>query len=97
MEITFRKCGAGDLNALHALSCQTFSDAFAHLNTPENMKRYLNGAFHPDKLADEIKTRSRALIFCTRTAHWPVISNATRTRRRRMFSIRPGWRSSGSM
>ena len=63
MEITFRKCVAGDLHALHALSCQTFSDAFAHLNTPDNMARYLNGAFHPDKLASELENAQSRFDF----------------------------------
>ena len=61
--LCFGECGAGDLHTLHALSCQTFSDAFAHLNTPENMKRYLKGAFHPDKLADELKNAQSHFCF----------------------------------
>ncbi len=54
MQYHIRACTPDDLPALRQLSRQTFCDAFAYLNTPENMEAYLNKAFNEDTLLAEL-------------------------------------------
>ncbi|WP_184544324.1 GNAT family N-acetyltransferase [Mucilaginibacter sp. FT3.2] len=48
------RVGTGDVNALKEIGINTFNEAFAHLNTPENMAHYLNAAFTDQKLLEEV-------------------------------------------
>jgi ribosomal protein S18 acetylase RimI-like enzyme len=50
----FIKVDMQNIQALKAIGIQTFNEAFAHLNTPENMADYLATAFADEKLADEV-------------------------------------------
>ena len=45
MKLNIRECTIGDMDTLHDLSCQTFYDAFSSMNTPANMRAYLETAF----------------------------------------------------
>jgi ribosomal protein S18 acetylase RimI-like enzyme len=45
----------GDLAVLRALSVDTFTAAFGHLNTPENMAEYCARSFGEDALRDQMK------------------------------------------
>ena len=54
MKAIIRKCTATDLEILRELSIRTYYETFAHLNTEENMQKYLEDAFHVDKLCDEL-------------------------------------------
>ena len=48
------RIGLGQADALRRLAIDTYSDTFAHLNTPENLQAYLDSAFHPDRVAAEL-------------------------------------------
>ena len=50
----FIKVDMQNIQDLKAIGIQTFNEAFAHLNTPENMNDYLATAFADEKLADEV-------------------------------------------
>jgi GNAT superfamily N-acetyltransferase len=51
---SIREAKPGDAALLADLGTRAFSQAFAGLNTPENMALYLAGAFSPRKQADEL-------------------------------------------
>ena len=61
----YRKCGAEDLSALRRISCETFTAAFAHLNTPEDMAAHVNGAFAEEKLKRELECPDSSFWFLT--------------------------------
>jgi diamine N-acetyltransferase len=44
-----------DLENLVDLSRKVFYDSFNHMNTPENMKEYMDRAFNADQLLSELK------------------------------------------
>jgi diamine N-acetyltransferase len=52
--VTIRYATAADNVLLAELGAQTFHNAFAGANKPENMAAYLASAFHPDKQAAEL-------------------------------------------
>lgn len=54
MEPVLRKCNLSDLDVLRRFSRQMFKDTFAHMNTPEAMRAYLNRAFDRDRLRGEL-------------------------------------------
>ena len=58
-----RRCGAGDIETLRALSLDTFSAAFGHLNTPENMKAYCEQAFGEAALRRQMETPGSSFWF----------------------------------
>jgi diamine N-acetyltransferase len=53
-----------DLFLLQELSLRTFHDAFAHVNTEDNMKSYVTSAFHPEKLQRELANPASKFFFC---------------------------------
>ncbi|MGI6686446.1 MAG: GNAT family N-acetyltransferase [Bacillota bacterium] len=53
----------GDLVTLRELSCKTYSDTFGHMNTPSNMKDYLEHAYDIDKLRDELSNSNSTFYF----------------------------------
>ena len=53
MKHTIRECTLNDIHNLHDLSCKTYHETFRHMNTPSNMKAYLEQAFDLNKLRDE--------------------------------------------
>ncbi|HIX49106.1 MAG TPA: hypothetical protein H9981_08895 [Candidatus Mediterraneibacter caccavium] len=44
-DIFLKKCTEADVDILRSLLSKTFSETFAHMNTPENMELYLSQAF----------------------------------------------------
>ena len=63
MDLYFRKCTLNDLPALQALSRSTYDVTFRHLNTPENMASYLDGAFSAEKLRAELADAESEFTF----------------------------------
>lgn len=54
MNLFLRPCAADDLSALQALSRSTFEETFGPLNTPENMRAYMDGAYDAEQLRSEL-------------------------------------------
>lgn len=63
MTIMMKKCTIEDLRVLQEISYETFKDTFGDLNTPENMKSYLERAFHLEKLEQELTNAGSAFFF----------------------------------
>lgn len=63
MRLVFRQCVIDDLHALRELSRKTFSETFGHMNTPSNMKAYLEQAFNIDKLRGELSNGDSSFYF----------------------------------
>ncbi|HHW00964.1 MAG TPA: GNAT family N-acetyltransferase [Clostridiaceae bacterium] len=63
MKLVFRECVMDDLFTLRELSCKTFGDTFGHMNTPSNMKAYLERAYNIDKLCGELSNSNSAFYF----------------------------------
>ena len=61
--IIFRKCTLKDLRTLKEFSIKTYYDSFAHLNTEEDMKAYLDKAFADDKLISELSNPESEFYF----------------------------------
>lgn len=61
--IHIQKLNLAQLPALKALSRQTFSDAFAKDNTPEDMQAYLNTAFNDEQLSAELSNPQSEFYF----------------------------------
>ena len=53
-EISIRRATLADADLLAELGARTFSETFAHLNTPEDMDAYLSEAFTAARLCDEL-------------------------------------------
>lgn len=66
MTVTLKKCGIEDLAALQAIGIETFTDTFAAHNTLEDMKDYLDKAYNPEKLKQELSTEGSTfcLLYC---------------------------------
>ncbi len=62
MTITIRIASASDASALTQLGARTFRDTFEDSNTPEDMARYLAGAFTPEQQAAEIADPSGIVL-----------------------------------
>ncbi|MGW8821298.1 GNAT family N-acetyltransferase [Paenibacillus lautus] len=54
MTITIEKCTIKDLGLLQEISIKTFNETFKDQNSPENMKAYLDKAFHLNQLEKEL-------------------------------------------
>ena len=52
--ISIRQGNPADSEALALLGASSFSDAFAALNHPEDIKAYVDGAFSPTQIASEL-------------------------------------------
>lgn len=61
--ITIRKASLSDLEILQILSRQTFFEAFATDNTPEDMQNYLDKSFNDQQLTKELKNPHSAFYF----------------------------------
>lgn len=59
-DIFLKKCTETDVDILRSLLTKTFSDTFAHLNTPENMELYLNQAFAREQILEELENQDSA-------------------------------------
>ena len=54
MSAGIRQCGLEDLEALRNISIETFRETFGSQNSPENLNAYLEKAFSPDRLKEEM-------------------------------------------
>ncbi len=63
MKLIFRECGVEDLVTLHKLSCKTYSDTFGSMNTPANLKAYLEEAYDMSKLRAELSDHNSSFYF----------------------------------
>jgi len=63
MVLKLVQCEIDDLEALRELSYRTYNDTFGSMNTPENMKVYLDKAFDINKLRDELLNSSSWFYF----------------------------------
>ena len=52
--LIFQKATQEDLISLQAIAQKTFKEAFAHMNTPENMNHYLRESLSLEKLTAEL-------------------------------------------
>lgn len=70
-DISIRRATPEDAELLARLGEQTFSETFAHLNTPEDMEAYLTSAFTPARLAGELAD-PRALFWVAEVGGEPA-------------------------
>ncbi|MFJ7849188.1 GNAT family N-acetyltransferase [Peribacillus sp. NPDC097206] len=63
MTIHIRKCTLEDLPLLQEIGRETFNETFKDLNSPENMKVYLEGAFNLNQLETELFNPSSEFFF----------------------------------
>ena len=63
MSIILRSCTSKDIHTLRELSIKTYYETFAHLNTPDNMKAYLDKAFEINKLRHELDDHNSSFYF----------------------------------
>lgn len=61
--ITIRKCTMDDLKDLQDISYRTYNETFSHLNTAENMRKYLEKSFSCDKLHNELLNGASSFYF----------------------------------
>ena len=65
MEYCIRPCMPDDLPVLQELSRRTFFEAFADVNTPEDMELYLAQAYNTQKLQTELLHKDCYFFFIT--------------------------------
>ena len=63
MKLEIRECNLNDLFILREFSYRTFNDTFRHMNTPSNMRAYLEKAFDISKLQDELSNKDSLFYF----------------------------------
>ena len=63
MGLLFRQCIHSDIYVLRDFSYRTFSETFAHINTQDDMKAYLNKAFDIEKLSAELLNKNSSFYF----------------------------------
>ena len=63
MEITIRQCQASELEVLRNMAIQTYESTFRSLNTPANMKAYLEEAFNVQRLQGELNNPNSTFFF----------------------------------
>ncbi len=63
MEFAFRQCMPDDAHTLHDISCRTYHETFAHMNTPSSMEAYLEKAFDINKLRRELSDSNSLFYF----------------------------------
>lgn len=56
MTIQLKQATIADLETLRTIGIETFTDTFGQFNTPENMQAYLNKAYAPALLQQELTT-----------------------------------------
>lgn len=59
-DIFLKKCTEADADEVRTLLAKTFSETFAHMNTPENMELYLNQAFDRERILEELRNQDSA-------------------------------------
>jgi ribosomal protein S18 acetylase RimI-like enzyme len=65
LDIEIKGCAAGDLTGLRSFARRAFCDTFAAMNTPENIKKYINAVFGMSRMKQELadKDTSFYLLF----------------------------------
>ncbi|MBA2937527.1 GNAT family N-acetyltransferase [Paenibacillus sp. CGMCC 1.16610] len=63
MTIHIKQCTLEELGLLQEISIETFTETFKHQNSPENMRAYLEKAFHPKQLEKELSNISSEFYF----------------------------------
>lgn len=63
--IRITQCGIENINALQAISRQTFFETFKESNTEHDMNDYLDHAYSIDQLTDEISNNNSKFFFLT--------------------------------
>ena len=63
--ISIHPVSSSDLKILVDLSRKFFFDSFNHMNTPDNMKEYMDRAFNPDQLLSELRNSMSEFYFIT--------------------------------
>jgi ribosomal protein S18 acetylase RimI-like enzyme len=63
--ITLRALSTADVETLQAIGVQSFTEAFAHLNNPEDFRAYLDKAFHTEQLRSELANLSSSFFLAT--------------------------------
>ncbi|WP_213424227.1 GNAT family N-acetyltransferase [Bhargavaea massiliensis] len=63
MTVEIRQCGIEDLEALRNISFETFRETFEDQNSPENLNTYLERAFDPERLKEELAHRESRFFF----------------------------------
>lgn len=63
MTIKTKLCTIEDLQTLQEIGIETFNDTFKDQNSPENMKAYLEKAFHLKQLEKELSNRCSQFFF----------------------------------
>ena len=58
MDIKIKECNFEDVLTLQKIGIETFDETFRDQNSPENMKSYLEKAFHVDQLTTELSNPS---------------------------------------
>ncbi|RPA60886.1 GNAT family N-acetyltransferase [Aerococcus agrisoli] len=61
--MTLEQVTLADLDALRAISIETFTDTFGSYNTPEDLAVYLETSYDPAKLKEEIQTEDSYFYF----------------------------------
>ncbi|SFS53684.1 GNAT family N-acetyltransferase [Paenibacillus sp. 453mf] len=61
--LKIKKCNHEDLLLLQEISIETFNDTFKNQNSSENMKAYLEKAFHSKQLEKELSNISSEFFF----------------------------------
>lgn len=63
MKLDIRECTIDDLATLREISYRTYDDTFKSMNTPDNMKDYLEKAFDMDKMRGELLNTHSQFFF----------------------------------
>lgn len=62
-KIILRKCMPDDLETPRVLSCKTYKETFAPLNSPKNMQMFLGEAYGLEKLRSELSETNSVFYF----------------------------------
>lgn len=63
MTVKLEECSLANLKKLQEISIETFNDTFKDQNSPDNMKAYLERAFHDHQLEQELTNVDSAFYF----------------------------------
>ena len=63
MDIRIRRCLPSEQEVLRAIGRETYEDTFRSMNTEETMRRYLEEAFAPARLAAELSNPASEFCF----------------------------------
>jgi ribosomal protein S18 acetylase RimI-like enzyme len=63
VKLTYKQCTQDDIHMLCIFSYRTFKDSFSTMNTPANLKAYLDKSFNIDKLRRELSNQDSLFFF----------------------------------